>query len=461
MRLKQHTIGEPVTLSGNGLHTGKFTTITIKPSAINTGIVFQRIDLEDKPLVPALVDYVVDTSRSTVIEKDGGRIGTIEHLMSALVGCEIDNVLIEVDGVEIPILDGSAAPYVEALEKAGFVEQNAIRNFYEITEAVHFKIGEKNVELAALPLNDYKLTVMVDFNSKVIHSQHAQLHEMPLYKEHISKSRTFVFVHDIEMLASQGLIKGGDLSNAVVISENDLSGEDIDRLSEILGRKLETSGKAGIINTESLKSPNEPAKHKLLDLVGDLGLVGRPLKAHILAARPGHYANVELAKLIKKQIDASQTEAPSVDQNETPVLNVQEIAQLLPHRYPFQLVDKIISLDGTTVVGLKNVTMNEPQFTGHFPENPVMPGVLQVEAIAQTGGVLVLTSTGEPEKYWPYLVGIENCRFYKNVVPGDTLVIRCSLLSPIRLGVAKMKGEAWVGKTLVCSVSMTARLVKK
>ncbi len=461
MKIKQHTITNPVTLSGKGLHTGVFSDLTLKPSAINTGIVFQRVDLENKPLVPALVEYVVDTSRSTVIEKDGGRVGTIEHLMSALVACEIDNVLIEINGPEVPILDGSSFLFVEAIEEAVPLEQNALRNFYEVTEAVHFKNEDLKIEIGALPLNDYKLTVMVDFNSKVLQPQHAQLHELALYKEHISKSRTFVFVHDIEKLAAQGLIKGGDLDNAVVISENDLSAEEVKNISAIVGKDIETDGKAGVLNSNSLKSYNEPARHKLLDLMGDLALVGRPLKAHILAARPGHQANVELAKLIRKQIDANANSAPSFDPNEPPVFNIQDIAKLLPHRYPFQLVDKIVSLDGTTVVGVKNISMNEPQFTGHFPENPVMPGVLQVEAIAQTGGVLVLTSTGEPEKYWPYLVGIDNCRFYKNVLPGDTLVIKCKLSAPIRLGVAKMTGEAWVGKSLVCSVAMTARLVKK
>lgn len=462
MNLKQHTITHPVTLAGKGLHTGELTEITLKPAPINSGIVFQRTDLEHKPVIPALVDYVVDTSRSTVLEKDGGRVGTVEHVLSALVGCEIDNILIEVKGPEIPILDGSSAPFVEAIESAIPEEQNAIRNFYEVSEAIHYKNIDKNIELAALPLNDYRLTVMVDFNSTVVHSQHAQLHELKLYKEHISPCRTFVFVHDIEVLFRNGLIKGGDMDNAVVIAEEALSDETLSSLSGILGRKLEAGNtRAGILNAETLKFQNEPARHKLLDLMGDLALVGRPLKAHILAARPGHQSNVELAKLIKKQIDASETAAPAIDPNVPPVFTVQDIARLLPHRYPFQLVDKIISLDGTTVVGVKNVTMNEPQFTGHFPENPVMPGVLQVEAIAQTGGVLVLTSTGEPERYWPYLVGIENCRFYKNVVPGDTLIIRCTLSSPIRLGVAKMTGEAWVGKTLVCSVAMTARLVKK
>lgn len=462
MKLKQHTITNEVSISGKGLHTGQFSEITLKPANINAGIVFQRVDLEGKPQIPALINYVVDTSRSTVIEKDGGRVGTIEHLMAALVACQIDNLLIEVNGPEVPILDGSAFPFVELIESAEPVEQNAMRNFYEISEAVYYKDEENNIEIGALPSHDYRLTVMVDFNSKVIHSQHAQLHDISLFKEKVSKAKTFVFVRDIEKLYQKGLIKGGDLDNALVIAEDGLSEETIDNLSEILGRKFEPKNiKPGIINPENITYHNEPARHKLLDLMGDLALVGRPLKGHILAARPGHTANAALSRLIKKQIDASENAAPFVDPNAEHVLTVGQIAELLPHRYPFQLVDKIISLDGTTVVGVKNVTMNEPQFTGHFPDNPVMPGVLQVEAIAQTGGVLVLTSTGDPENYWPYLVGIEKCRFYRNVVPGDVLVLKCTLTSPIRLGVAKMDGEAWVGDNLVCTASMTARLVKK
>lgn len=462
MNLKQHTISKAVSFSGKGLHTGEFVEITLKPAATNSGVVFQRVDIEGKPQIPALIDYVVDTSRSTVIGKDGVRVGTIEHLMSALVGCQIDNVLIEINGPEVPILDGSAYPFVELIESAGPLEQNANRNFYEISEAVYYRNEENNIEIGALPSNTYRMTVMVDFNSNVIHSQHAQLADILIYKEKISKSKTFVFVKDIEKLYNSGLIKGGDLDNALVIAEDGLSEETIQKLSHILGRKFEPSSvKPGIINPENMSYHNEPARHKLLDLMGDLALVGRPLKGHFLAARPGHAANAELAKLIKKQIDAAETAAPFVDPNAPPVFSVTEIAKLLPHRYPFALVDKIMSLDGTTVVGVKNVTMNEPQFTGHFPDNPVMPGVLQVEAIAQTGGVLVLTSTGDPEKYWPYLVSIDKCRFFRNVTPGDVLVLRCTLTSPIRLGVAKMDGEAWVGKNLVCSASMTARLVKK
>jgi UDP-3-O-[3-hydroxymyristoyl] N-acetylglucosamine deacetylase / 3-hydroxyacyl-[acyl-carrier-protein] dehydratase len=461
MNLKQSTLAKAVSISGTGLHTGEKVSLVINPAPINHGLVFQRIDLPEKPLIPALIDYVVDTSRSTVIAKDGGRVGTIEHLISAAAGLQIDNLLIEIDGPEVPILDGSSIKFVELLESAGFVEQNALRNYFVVPEAISFQDSEKNIEIAALPLDDYRLTVMVDFNSKVLHSQHAQLHDMPLYKEHIAPARTFVFVHEIEKLAENNLIKGGDLSNAIVVAENDLSQETIKNISKLLGKNIEHSGEAGIMNSEKLKFHNEPARHKLLDLMGDLALIGRPLKAHILAARPGHWANFEFAKIVRKKITESDKAAPYFNPNAEPVFNINEIAKLLPHRYPFQLVDKIMSLDGTTVIGIKNISMNEPQFMGHFPDNPVMPGVLQVESIAQTGGVLVLTSTGEPEKYWPYLVGIENCRFYKNVLPGDTLIIKCTLLAPIRLGVAKMHGEAWVGKNLVCAVDMMARLVKK
>ncbi len=461
MNLKQHSIKEKVSVTGVGLHTGEIVNLSILPAPVNHGIVFQRIDLDNKPVIPADVDYVVDTSRGTVLAKEGVRVHTTEHILAALVGIQVDNVLIEIDGPEIPILDGSAAIFVELVEKAGIVEQNAMRNYFEITEAIHYKDEENNIELAALPLNDYRLTVMVDYNSKVLHSQHAQLHEITLFKEHIAPCRTFVFVHELEALYNAGLIKGGDTSNAIVISEEEMSDERVSALAKLLKKPSLKIGKSGIVNDEPLKFHNEPARHKLLDLIGDLALVGRPLKAHILAARPGHKSNVELARKIRKKIKEISNAAPSIDLDAEPVMNVNEIAALLPHRYPFQLIDKVVSLDGTTVIGIKNVTMNEPHFTGHFPNNPVMPGVLQVEAIAQTGGVLVLTTTGEPEKYWPYLVGIDNCRFFRNVLPGDTLVIRCVLLAAIRLGVAKMHGEAWVGKNLVCSVDMTARLVKK
>ncbi|SOE19596.1 3-hydroxyacyl-[acyl-carrier-protein] dehydratase /UDP-3-O-[3-hydroxymyristoyl] N-acetylglucosamine deacetylase [Spirosomataceae bacterium TFI 002] len=461
MNEKQQTIEKKVSIKGIGLHTGETVNLTLLPAAVNTGIVFKRIDLEGNTEVPALVDYVVDTSRGTVLEKDGARVHTVEHLLSAIGGLQLDNVVIELDGPEIPILDGCSLPFVELIEEAGLVTQNGLRNYFEVTEALHYSNEDRSTELAALPLKDYRLTVMVDYNSNALPSQHAQLHELENYKEKIAPCRTFVFVHELEKLFKAGLIKGGDINNAIVIAEEEVSEEKVDELAKMLGKERISIGKSGIVNDVPLKFQNEPARHKLLDLIGDLVLVGRPIKAHILAARPGHAANVGLAKAIRKAIADADKAPPTYDTDAEPVYDINGIAKLLPHRYPFQLVDKVVSLDGTTVVGIKNVTMNEPQFTGHFPENPVMPGVLQVEAIAQVGGVLVLTSTGEPEAYWPYLVGIDKCRFYKNVLPGDTLVIRCTLLSPIRLGVAKMQGEAWVGKKVVCSVEMTARLVKK
>ena len=461
MNVKQQTVKKKVSISGVGLHTGEKVTLTIQPAPINHGYKFQRIDLDNKPVIEADVDYVVDTSRGTVLEKDGVRVHTTEHVLAALVGLQIDNVLIQIDGPEIPILDGSAIQFVELLEEAGFEDQPSLRNYYEVSEAIHYRNDERSIELAALPLNDYRLTAMVDYNSSILHSQHAQLHNIDLFKSEIAPCRTFVFLHELEMLFKAGLIKGGDIGNAVVIVDKEVSESEVENLSKLLNKPKIEVGKTGVLNDTPLRFANEPARHKLLDVMGDLALVGRPLKAHILAARPGHTPNVELAKKIKKQMLDAAKGAPQYDPNSPPVFNVNDIAKLLPHRYPFALVDKIVYLDGQTVVGIKNITMNEPQFTGHFPENPVMPGVLQIEAIAQTGGVLVLTSTGNPEAYWPYLVSIDNCRFYRNVLPGDTLIIRCALITPMKLGVAKMHGEAWVGKTLVCDVNMTARLVKK
>lgn len=461
MNVKQHTIQKTVSITGVGLHTGEKVTMLLQPAAINHGYKFQRIDLPGKPVVEADVDYVVDTSRGTVLEKNEVRIHTTEHILAALVGLQVDNVMIQLDGPEVPILDGSAIKFVEIIEEAGLEEQHSLRNYYEITEAIHFRNDDQSIELAALPLNDYRLTVMVDYNSTVLHSQHAQLHDISLFKQQIASCRTFVFLHELEALHKAGLIKGGNIDNAVVIVDREVSEEEVENLSKLLNKEKIEIGKTGILNDMPLRFANEPARHKLLDVMGDLALIGRPLKAHILAARPGHTPNVALAKKIKKQMTDSAKGAPQFDPNVPPVYNVSEIARLLPHRYPFALVDKIVYLDGQAVVGVKNITMNEPQFTGHFPENPVMPGVLQIEAIAQTGGVLVLTSTGDPEAFWPYLVGIDNCRFYRNVLPGDTLVIRCHLLAAIRLGVAKMHGEAWVGKNLVCDVDMTARLVRK
>ena len=461
MNVKQHTLKKTVSISGVGLHTGEKVTLTLQPAGINHGYKFQRIDLEGKPIIDADVDNVIDTSRGTVLEQNGAKIHTTEHILAALAGLQVDNVLIQLDGLEVPIMDGSALPFVNLIEEAELEEQNALRNYYEVTEAVHFRNDDKSIELAALPLNDYRLTVMVDYNSTILQSQHAQLHEIEFFKSEIAPCRTFVFLHELESLHRAGLIKGGDINNAIVIVDREVNESQLDYLSELLDKPKIHVDKVGILNDTELHFSNEPARHKLLDVIGDLTLIGRPLKAHILAARPGHGANIELAKKLKKQMQDAAKSAPHYDPNVPPVLNVNDIARLLPHRYPFQMIDKIIYLDGTSVVSLKNVTMNEPQFTGHFPDNPVMPGVLQVEALAQTGGVLVLTSTGKPEAYWPYLASIEHCRFYRNVLPGDTLLIRCVLTQPMKLGVAKMHGEGWVGKNLVVEADMIARLVKK
>lgn len=463
MNNKQHTISKSVTLSGVGLHTGVLTNMTFLPAASNHGIKFQRIDLPGQPIADADVDYVVDTSRGTTIEHNGARINTVEHVMASLVGLEIDNVLIQLDGPEPPIMDGSSIKFVEALKDAEPVEQEAHRKFFEVTEEVRFKDPDKDIELAALPLNDYRMAVMVDYNSKFLSSQHANLSHVSQFERGFAMCRTFCFVHELEVLYKEGLIKGGDLSNAIVIADRDYSEAELAHLSDVLRKpKVSISREIGILNNTSLHFPNEMARHKLLDLMGDLALVGRPIKAQILASRPGHASNIELAKKIKKlMLETEKNNVPIYDPKQPPICSHERIYELLPHRYPFQMIDKIIYLDDNSVVGVKNVTMNEYYFMGHFPSNPVMPGVMQIEAMAQTGGILVLSSVPDPENYWPYLVGIENCRFRKSVIPGDTVIFKCELLAPIRRGIAKMIGKAYVSGQVVCEAEMTASLVRK
>jgi len=461
MYIKQHTIKAPVKVSGVGLHTGAQVNLTFVPAPINHGIVFKRIDLPGEPIVEADVDNVVDVSRGTSIEKNGARVNTVEHALAALVGLQIDNILIELDGPEIPIMDGSSLPFIEAIDAIGVEEQNALRNFFEVPHGVFFQDVEKNIELAALPLDDYRVTVMVDYNSPVLGSQHATLNNINQFEKEIASCRTFCFLHELEMLHKQNLIKGGDLNNAIVIVDRVVNDDELDSLAKLFGKDKVEVKKEGILNNIELRYKNEPARHKLLDVVGDLALVGRPLKAQIMAARPGHASNVAFAKKLKRVMMDTRNNAPKYDITQPSVLDVNQIYKILPHRYPFKLVDKVVHLDENMIIGVKNVTINEPFFEGHFPGNPVMPGVLQIEAMAQTGGIFVLQSVPDPENYWTYFLSIESAKFRRMVVPGDTLVFKCELVAPIKRGIAKMQGQAFVGNNLVCEASLTASIVKK
>lgn len=462
LNIKQQTIEKSTSVSGIGLHTGVSANMTFLPAAINHGYKFQRIDVEGQPIIDADVDNVVDVSRGTTLEQNGARVYTVEHVLAALVGLQIDNVLIQLDGPEPPIMDGSSIKFVEALQQAGIVEQNASKNYFEITEPVRYINLQNDIEMVALPLNDYRLTVMVDYNSQVINSQHASLNDISTFATEVASCRTFCFLHELEMLFKANLIKGGDLTNAIVVVDRDVEDGELDYLSKLLNKpKVSVNHKVGILNNLDLHYPNEMARHKLLDVVGDLALVGRPIKAQILAARPGHAANVALAKKIKRLMESAKSHVPAYDPKMPPVMDLKRICELIPHRYPFLLIDKIVYLDENSVVGVKNVTMNEPFFVGHFPNNPVMPGVLQMEAMAQTGAILALSSQPDPENFWPFLAAIENCRFRKNVVPGDTVLFKCEFTTPMKRGIVKMHGCGYVAGQLVCEADMTASLVRK
>jgi UDP-3-O-[3-hydroxymyristoyl] N-acetylglucosamine deacetylase/3-hydroxyacyl-[acyl-carrier-protein] dehydratase len=461
MRTQQSTIKKSVTVSGVGLHTGVPVTLTFHPAPENHWYVFKRIDLEEQPCIKVDADNVSDTSRGTTLQKNGAKISTTEHVLAALIGLQIDNVLIEVNGPEVPIMDGSSKPFVEALLEAGIEEQDAPRDIFVLEDIITYEEPSRNVEMLAVPSPDYRITVMVDYNSPVLGTQHAQLHHIDEFKENISPCRTFVFVHELEMLVKHNLIKGGDLNNAIVVVDREISQEKLDDLAKLLNKPNVQIKEKGFLNNTSLHFQNEPARHKLLDIIGDLALIGQPIQGHVLAARPGHAANVELAKKIKALIKSKKGSVKKYDLNAPSIYDVNQVASMLPHRYPFLLVDKIIELGESHVVGVKNVTMNEWFFQGHFPNNPVMPGVLMIEAMAQTGGILVLSTVPDPENYWTYFMKITEARFKQKVMPGDTLVFHLSLITPIRRGICHMKGEAIVGDKIVMEAEMMAQIVKK
>jgi UDP-3-O-[3-hydroxymyristoyl] N-acetylglucosamine deacetylase/3-hydroxyacyl-[acyl-carrier-protein] dehydratase len=459
---KQKTIGKAVTLKGRGLHSGIDVEITFNPAPADHGFIFQRTDLPGKPLIKALAENVTETSRGTTLEENGASVATIEHCLAACAGMELDNVLIEINGPEAPILEGSSASYVKAILEAGIQEQDEEKIYFTPSEKVEYYDEKKGIHIIAYPDEELSINVLIDYNSKVLGNQYATLDDLKKFKDEIAPSRTFVFLHELEFLAKHNLIKGGDLNNAIVIMDRQVSQEELDRLAELFDKPKIKVKPEGVLNNIDLHFPNEPARHKLLDLLGDISLIGMPFKGKIIAQRPGHHANNEFARILRQMAkkDKLRRNIPKYDPNIEPLLDVMGIRNMLPHRPPFLLVDKIMSRDDKTVIGIKNVTMNEPFFVGHFPEEPVMPGVLTVEAMAQVGGLLVLNSVPDPENYLTYFLKIDKVRFKRKVVPGDTLILKMTLLEPMRRGIALMFGEAFVGDQLVTEGELMAQIVK-
>ena len=457
---KQKTLAASFSLKGKGLHTGLDIEITFNPAPENHGYKIKRTDLEGQPVIDALAENVVATQRGTVLKKNGVQVSTIEHAMAALYALEIDNCLIEVNAPEFPILDGSARYFVEEIQKVGSVEQNAPRDYYIVKHKIEVKDEESGASLIILPDEKFSVNVLISFDSPVLNNQFASLNDLSEFPSELAASRTFVFVREIEMLLNNNLIKGGDLDNAIVIYDQKLPQESLDKLADMMNVPHLNLKELGYINHEPLVFDNEPARHKLLDVIGDVALIGKPIRGRIIATRPGHKINNQFARMIRKDIKQNEVQAPVYDPNREPVMDINRIRELLPHRYPFLLVDKIIEIGGNYIVGVKNITANEPFFQGHFPQEPVMPGVLQVEAMAQTGGLLVLNSVDEPERYSTYFMKIDGVKFRRKVVPGDTLIFRLELLAPIRRGISTMKGYVFVGDTLVSEAEFMAQIIK-
>ena len=458
--IKQKTLKNSFSLSGKGLHTGLDLTVTFNPAPENTGYRIQRIDLEGQPVIEAIAEKVADTQRGTVLAQGDVRVSTVEHALAALYALGIDNCLIQVDGPEFPILDGSAFMYVEKIREVGIEEQAATKEWFIIRKKIEIRDEESGSCITILPDDQFSITTMCSFESKFINSQFATLDNMDDFASEVAPARTFVFVRDIMPLLDANLIKGGDLENAIVIYERQVSQQQLDNLADLLKVPHMDATKIGYIQPKPLQWENECTRHKLLDIIGDMALIGRPIKGRIVATRPGHTINNKFARLMRKEIKKNEVQAPIYDPNDTPVMDNIRIRELLPHRYPMQLVDKVIAMGATSIVGVKNITANEPFFTGHFPEEPVMPGVLQIEAMAQCGGLLVLNQVDEPERWSTYFMRIDDVKFRQKVVPGDTLLFRVELLHPVRHGVSTMKGYAFVGDRIVSEVQFTAQIVK-
>ncbi|MFT5336282.1 MAG: UDP-3-O-[3-hydroxymyristoyl] N-acetylglucosamine deacetylase [Sphingobacteriales bacterium] len=466
MSNKQKTLKAEFALSGIGLHTGERVNLKVLPAKENFGYKFQLIGVEGEPIIPADADLVTTTTRGTTIEKNGAAVHTTEHLLAALYAMGVDNALIQLEGgSEIPIMDGSSFAFVEAIKSVGIEEQNAEIDYFVLDENISFEDPVKGVEMLAVPTpgGEYRITVMVDYNSRVLGTQHASMYNLSEFEDNFARCRTFCFLKEVEFLAENGLIKGGDIENAVVLVErSDVTQEELNTLAKKLGKENMTLkvDSRGVLNNTPLHFDNEPARHKLLDIIGDLALVGKRIKGHILAARPGHAGNVDFARLLKQKIKEAKTKPRKFDLTKDPVYDINQIAEILPHRYPFLLVDKIMEISDNGIVGLKNVTLNEPYFTGHFPNNPVMPGVLQVEAMAQCGGVFALNQVDEPEKYSTYFMKIDAVKFKRKVIPGDTLVFDLKLISPIRRGIVHMKGVAYANGMVASEAEMVAQVIK-